>query len=186
MYSWGLASNYVLVNGSEENDKYTPYEVPPIIMKVLPKIINNEIVKGISAGAQHLVYLATPNRTLEMKLDEGLFSKYHSIITKERHSEERKDNRQAALILNFDVRVMPEAAAPTIIIYMSLRNNFRIRSRDSSYGTSKGASLHQEQDNWFDELRKKKLRCRKTLDDSYGNISLQQMQLRSAIRGASV
>lgn len=68
---------------------------------------------------------------------------------------------------------------------MSLRAHFRIRSRDSNYATSKGLSLQHDQDNWFDDLRQKKLRCRKTLDDSYGNISLQQMQLRSAIRGIS-
>jgi hypothetical protein len=37
----------------------------------------------------------------------------------------------------------------------------------------------------FEDLRQRKLNCRKTLDESYGNISMQQAQLRSVIRGTS-
>jgi hypothetical protein len=68
---------------------------------------------------------------------------------------------------------------------MSLRVNFRIRSRESSYAVSKRVSIQPETDNWFDYIRQRKLNCRKTLDESYGNISMQQAQLRSVIRGTS-
>lgn len=76
LYSWGLSENYILINGSSDNDKYTPYSVNNAVTQVLPKIINNEIVRDISASAQHVAYLATNNKDLEVKVDEGVFSKY--------------------------------------------------------------------------------------------------------------
>lgn len=43
--------NFVLLNGNEDEDQYTPF-------KVNPKIINNEEIVAIGAGGQHVAYLA--------------------------------------------------------------------------------------------------------------------------------
>ena len=69
LYSWGMAENYILITGSSQEEKYTPYSV-------LPKIINFEIIRDISVSAQHLAYLSTSNKDLEVKVDESIFSKH--------------------------------------------------------------------------------------------------------------
>lgn len=67
---------------------------------------------------------------------------------------------------------------------MSLRGGFRIRQKDG--GIPRGKSLQGEDTNWFDYLKNRKLDCKRKLDTSYGNITQQQAQLRSVIRGSSL
>lgn len=67
---------------------------------------------------------------------------------------------------------------------MSLRGGFRIRQKDG--GLVRGKSLQSDDANWFDYLKTRKLDCKKKLDTSYGNITQQQTQLRSVIRGSSL
>ena len=46
--------NYVLLNGSEDEDEYQPF-------KVKDKILNFENIHQLSAGSQHVVYTAYEN-----------------------------------------------------------------------------------------------------------------------------
>jgi alpha-tubulin suppressor-like RCC1 family protein len=50
LYSWGFGMNYVLLNGQEE-DEFRPF-------RVKPKILNEQRIFQVSAGAQHVAYLS--------------------------------------------------------------------------------------------------------------------------------
>lgn len=52
LYSWGFGSNYVLLNG-QEDDELTPF-------KVKPRIINEHAIYDLAAGAQHVAFLSYP------------------------------------------------------------------------------------------------------------------------------
>lgn len=53
--------NYVLLNGQEE-DEYEPF-------KVKGRILNEEKIYTLAAGAQHVVYLAVPVNTQSQRLE---------------------------------------------------------------------------------------------------------------------
>ncbi len=54
LYSWGFGSNFVLLNG-QEDDEYEPF-------KVKSRIINEHTIYDLAAGAQHVVYLSYPTQ----------------------------------------------------------------------------------------------------------------------------
>lgn len=53
LYSWGFGYNFVLLNGEEE-DEVTPF-------KVRSKILNENSIYDLAAGAQHVAYLSYPS-----------------------------------------------------------------------------------------------------------------------------
>ena len=53
LYSWGFGSNYVLLNG-QEDDEESPFEVKP-------RILNEHTIYDVAAGAQHVAYLSYPS-----------------------------------------------------------------------------------------------------------------------------